>query len=194
MMRSFIAGTKGRRGRCWKPFEDGWPTAVWNCMRRRPKSSTAKTMTAGRVRGSQVRLSWLYLPTSAGQESVGALLRQLLAGDQYPGGEGGAQDHPPVADGIDPEQSSPGRSGPPGQSGGAGLDELLRALLSLEVRSGAASCERGSRPLGATEIQTVQTPGACVHALAGTCRATGPQLVRPVATWRATGGWRVGAG
>ena len=49
-------------------------------------------------------------------------------------------------------------------------------------------------PLGATEIQAVQTPGACVHALAGAHRATGPEAVRPVATRRSTGGRRVGAG
>ena len=156
MMRSFIAGTKGKRGRCWKPSEDGWPTAVWNCIRRRPKSSTARTRTGGK---STSELSSIFsaIPSNLGGPRIGgALLRQLPAGDQYPGGEGGAQDHPPMADGIHQEQSNPGGPGPPDQSGGARLAELLRALLPLEVRSGAASCERGPRPLGATEIQTVR--------------------------------------
>ena len=48
--------------------------------------------------------------------------------------------------------------------------------------------------MGATEVQAVPTPRTRVDALAGAHRATGPQAVRPVATRRATGGWRVGAG
>src|SRR5208337_5013209 len=74
------------------------------------------------------------------------------------------------------------------QPSGAGLDELLRALLSLEVCSGASSSQRGSRSMGATEVQAVQAPGTRIHALAGVHCAAGPQSVCPVATRRATGG------
>src|SRR5262245_34589080 len=99
-----------------------------------------------------------------------------------------------VADGVHQKQPATGGLGSPHEPGGAGLDELLRAVLPLEVRSGAPSYQRGSRALGATEIQAVQTPGTSIDALAGKHRATGPQSVRPVAARRATGGWRVGAG
>src|SRR5262244_93838 len=102
--------------------------------------------------------------------------------------------HSRVADGVHQKQPATGGLGSPHEPGGAGLDELLRAVLPLEVRSGAPSYQRGSRALGATEIQAVQTPGTSIDALAGKHRATGPQSVRPVAARRATGGWRVGAG
>ena len=109
----------------------------------------------------------------AGQESVGRLLCQLPAGDQRQSGEGDPQDHPRLADGLDEEQSEARGLGSPEQPGGTRLDELLRAFLSVEVRSGALTPEQGPCALGATEIQTVQTPRASVDVLVGTHRATG---------------------
>ena len=80
------------------------------------------------------------------------------------------------------------------QPGGAGLDELLRPVLPVEVRAGPPASQRGPRSVGATEIQTVSTSRASVDALAGAHRATGPEAVCPVAARRETGGWIVGAG
>ncbi len=48
--------------------------------------------------------------------------------------------------------------------------------------------------MGAMEIQAAATLRACVDALAGWHRATGSELVRPVAARRAARGWIVGAG
>ena len=70
MMRSFIAGAKGRRGRCWKPSEDGWPTAVWNCIRRRPKSSTART-TIGGAGTSESSSTFSAIPSNLGGPRIG---------------------------------------------------------------------------------------------------------------------------
>ena len=69
-----------------------------------------------------------------------------------------------------------------------------RYYISLEVCSGAPPSQRGSRSMGATEVQAVQAPRTRINALAGVHSAAGPQPVCPVATRRATGGWRVGAG
>ena len=124
----------------------------------------------------------------------GGLFCQLPAGDQRQSGAGDPQDHPRLADGLDEEQSEARGLGSPEQPGGTRLDELLRALLSVEVRSGASPPEQGPCALGAMEIQTVQTPGASVDVLVGTHCATGPEVVRPAAARRAAGGWRARAG
>src|SRR5262249_52536664 len=129
-----------------------------------------------------------------GEEAMGRVLCEFPAGDQHQVRPRGPENYSRVADGVHQKQPATGGLGSPHEPGGAGLDELLRAVLSLEVRSGAPSYQRGSRALGATEIQAVQTPGTSIDALAGKHRATGPQSVRPVAARRATGGWRGGAG
>ncbi len=136
----------------------------------------------------------LELHSTKSEEPVGRVLCEFPAGDQHQVRPGGPENYSRVADGVHQKQPATGGLGSPHEPGGAGLDELLRAVLPLEVRSGAPSYQRGSRALGATEIQAVQTPGTSIDALAGKHRATGPQSVRPVAARRATGGWRVGAG
>src|SRR4051812_19554792 len=96
---------------------------------------------AGDARTHRVRLPRLHLPTATGEEPVGAILRQLPAGDQHQGRDGDPADRPRLADGVHQEQPAPGGSGSPCEPGGAGLAELLRAVLSLAVRSGAPSRE-----------------------------------------------------
>ena len=46
------------------------------------------------------------------------------------------------------------------EPGGAGLDELLRAVLPVEVRSGAPPSQRGPGRMGATEVQAVSSVGS----------------------------------
>jgi len=74
------------------------------------------------------------------------------------------------------------------------LEDLARAILPLEVYSGAPAFQRGPRSMGATEVQAVQTPRKRVDALAGAHRAEGPQVVCLVGTRREAGGRRVRAG
>ena len=93
----------------------------------------------------QVRLPRLHLPTSTGEESLGQVLRELPAGDQHQGRQGDPQDHPRMADGVHPEQPAPGGPGALRQPVGAGLDELLRAVLPVEVRPGPPPPQRGPR-------------------------------------------------
>ncbi len=145
-------------------------------------------------RGSSAPSTGLHLPTSTSEESLGEVLRELLAGDEHQGRQGGPRDHPRMADGIDQEQPAPGRPRAARQPGGAGLDELLRAVLPLEVRPGPSPPQRGPRSMGATEVQAAATSRARVDAPAGAHRAAGPKVVRPVATRRPTRGWIVGAG
>ena len=140
-MRSSIAGARRRRGLCWRPSGVVWRTAVWSFIPRRPGSSTARTTTGRGARTHRVRLPRLHLPTATGEEPVGAILRQLPAGDQHQGRDGDPADHPQLADGVHQEQPAPGGSGSPCEPGGAGLAELLRAVLSLAVRSGAPSLQ-----------------------------------------------------
>src|SRR4051794_19957719 len=85
-------------------------------------------------------------------------------------------------------------SGSPCEPGGAGLAELLRAVLSLAVRSGAPPLQQGSREMGTAEVHTVPTPGVCGDALAGAHRPPRSRPVRSLATGRAARGWSVGAG
>ncbi len=98
-----------------------------------------------------------------------------------------------MALGIHQEQSTPGGPRASRQSGGPGLGELLRPILSVEVCRRAPASEHGPRGVGATEIQTISASRASVHALAGAHRATGPAALCPVATRREAGGWIVGA-
>src|SRR3954464_7766470 len=149
---------------------------------------------AGDARTHRVRLPRLHLPTATGEEPVGAILHQLPAGDQHQGRDGDPADRPRLADGVHQEQPAPGGSGSPCEPGSAGLAELLRAVLSLAVRSGAPLLQRGPREMGAAEVHAVPTPGACGHALAGAHRPPRSRPVRPVAAGRAAGGWSVGAG
>jgi hypothetical protein len=86
-----------------------------------------------------------------------------------------------------PGTAAPGGPGELHQPGGAGLAELLRTVLPLEVHSGAPAFQRGPRTMGATEVQAVQKPRTCIDALAGTHRATGPQAVCLMGTRRAAG-------
>ena len=87
---------------------------------------------------------------------------------------GDPANHSRMANGIHQEQPAPGGSGSLYQPGGAGLDELLWAVLPLEVHSGAPQLQRGSCSMGATEVQAVQASGTRIHALAGVHRAAGP--------------------
>src|SRR5271155_4262616 len=77
-----------------------------------------------------------------------------------------------MADGVDQEQSVPGGLGEARQPDGAGLDQLLRPILSIEVCPGLATSQRGSRCVGAAEIYAPTKARASIHALAGGCRAT----------------------
>jgi len=88
-----------------------------------------------------------------------------------------------VADGLHQEQSAPGGPCAARKPVGARLDELLRAVLPLEVCSSAPPPQRGPGSMGATEVQAAETSRAGVDALAGAHRAAGPEALRPVATW-----------
>ena len=90
-------------------------------------------------RAYQVRLPRLHLSTSMREESLGEVFYRLPAGDQQQGRQGDPADHSRVANGVHQEQPASGGSGSPDQPGGAGMDELLRAVLPLEVHSSAPS-------------------------------------------------------
>src|SRR5262252_1288249 len=168
--RLSTAGARSRRSLCSMSSGHAWQSAVWNYIQQRPRSSTAVMMTAGNVREYQVRLPRVLLPPSTSEEPVGKVFRKFPAGDQRQGRHGDTPDHPQLADGVHQEQPAPGGSGELHQPCGAGLAELLRAVLSLEVHSGAPAFQRGPRTMGAMEVQAVQTPRTCVDALAGVAR------------------------
>src|SRR5215217_742623 len=70
------------------------------------------------------------------------------------------------------------------------MDELLRAVLPHEVHRGPAPHQRGSRPMGETEIQTVAISKNCLCALARTVRAARPEPPVSVAGRYPSGGWK----
>ena len=106
----------------------------------------------------------------------------------------GIRQSPRMADSLDPEQPTARRFGKADRSRGAGMDELLRALLPYEVHRGPAPHQRGSRPMGETEIPPVAISKTRVHTLAGTARAARPEPLVSVADWYPTVGWKVEAG
>src|SRR5262249_31349433 len=115
--------------------------------------------------------------------SLRKLLRELSAGDQRQGRQIDAANHPRLADGIDQEQPTTGRSGSSTQPDDVGLGELLRSVLPIEVSPGLAAFQRGPVSMGATEVsKAVSESRACVDALVGAHRAAGAEVVRPVAT------------
>ena len=59
------------------------------------------------------------------------------------------------------------------QPGGAGLDELLRPVLPVEVCPSPAASQRGPRCMGATEVQAVSSSRTSVDALAGSASRDG---------------------
>src|SRR5271157_4583113 len=136
----------------------------------------------------------VQLPTSPGKESPWEVLCELPSGDEHQGRQGDSRNHSQVANGLHQEQPAPGGSRAPHRSVGTRLDELLRPVLPIEVCSSPSPSQRGPGWMGATEVQTVSTLGAGLDALAERRRATGSELVRPVAARRTTGGWIVGAG
>ena len=85
-------------------------------------------------------LGYTFQPRRA-KNRWGQVLHQLPAGDQHQGRQGDPADHSRMANGVHQEQPAPGGSGSPDQPGGAGLDELLRAVLPLEVHSSAPSSQ-----------------------------------------------------
>src|SRR5262245_52823251 len=107
---------------------------------------------AWEIRTHSVRLPGLHLPTATGKESLWEVLCEFPAGDQRQSSQSDLGHHSRMAVGLHQEQSKPGGSGPAYQSSGAGLDELLRTVLSIEVCSSSAPRQSGARSVGAAEI------------------------------------------
>src|SRR5215213_163758 len=99
-----------------------------------------------------------------------------------------------MADSLDAEQPAARRLGKADRSRGARMDELLRAVLPHEVHRGPAPHQRGSRPMGETEIQTVAISKNCFCALARTARPARPKPPVSVADRYRSGGWKIEAG
>src|SRR5271169_413471 len=99
-----------------------------------------------------------------------------------------------MADSLGSEQPTARRLGKADRSRGAGMDELLRAVLPHEVHRGTAPHQRGSRPLGDTDIVGREISKNRVSALARTARAARPVPLVSVADWYLTVGWKVEAG
>src|SRR4051812_37122320 len=141
-----------------------------------------------------VRFPGLHIPTTTGAKPAGQELRQFSAGDQRQGGQRNPADRPRMADSLDAEQPTARRFGKADRSRGAGMDELLRVVLPHEVHRGPAPHQRGSRPMGETEIQTVTIPKNRLCALARTARAARPEPLVSVADRYPSGGWTIEAG
>jgi hypothetical protein len=109
-----------------------------------------------------VRFPGLHIPTTTSAKPAGQELRQFPAGDQRQGGQRNPADRPRMADSLGSEQPTARRLGKADRSRGAGMDELLRAVLPHEVHRGPAPHQRGSRPMGETEVQAVAKT-ASVH-------------------------------
>jgi hypothetical protein len=67
-------------------------------------------------------------------------------------------------------------------------------ILAHEVHRSPALHQRGSRPIGETEIQTLAISKNRLHTLAGTARAARPEPLVPVADRYPTVGWKIEAG
>ena len=142
-----------------------------------------------------VRLPRLHLPTATGEEPVGEVLRQLPAGDQHQG----RQDDPRQT--IRNWRMASTRNNQRLEDLAQLANPVVRGWLNYYGRFYRSKCVQVLRHLnealgsvGATEVQAVPTSGTCVDALAGAHRPPRSQLVRPVASRRAAGGWSVGAG
>src|ERR1700726_1535070 len=98
-----------------------------------------------------------------------------------------------MADSLDPEQPTARRFGKADRSRGAGMDELLRALLPYEVHRGPAPHQRGSRRMGEREKQRFAISKILLSTLAGPARAGRPEPLVSVADWYPTVGWKVEA-
>ena len=164
----------GRPRRCWRPSGVGSRSAVWSFIRRRPGSCTARTTTGpGSTNTSRSTSSGYTFQPRRAKNRRGKFFVSFLPAISTK-----------AAKAIRARPSATGGWRPPGttnawrtwrarQSGGPWLDELLRAVLPLEVCASPSPSERGPRSVGATEIQAVSTSRASVDALAGAHRATG---------------------
>src|SRR5712691_7644276 len=135
------------------------------------------------VRTRSVRLSRVHLPTSTGEESLGEVFHQLSPRDQHQSSQEDPQDDPGMADGRYPEQSTTGRSCAIHQPDRSRLDELLRAVLPVVVRTGSSLHQRGPCRMGATEIQALPTQRTSVGALAVARLAPGTEPVLRTGKW-----------
>lgn len=129
---SSIAEANGRLVRYWRPFGIASFSAVWNFMQRRHRSCIAM-MTIGL--GTRNRLSSIFSGTPSnlgGRTIVGKVFCELSSGDERQGCQSGSGHHPGMADGFH-AQPAPGRFGPARQPCCAWLDELLWAVLPLEM-------------------------------------------------------------
>jgi hypothetical protein len=177
MMQLSTAGARAKLGLSWRRSGNALPSAVWSFILRRPGSSTARMPLAGNVMKTWRSISWATHSNTTGAKPAGQELRQLPAGDQRQGGQRNPADRPRMADSLDPEQPTARRFGKADRSRGAGMDELLRALLPYEVHRGPAPHQRGSRPMGETEIQAFAISKNRLSTLAGTARRRDPSLL-----------------
>ena len=197
------------RGRCHRPLQErgtgpgsaaGDPgsvrsSAVWSFIRRRPRSSTART-TIGRRGTSTIAFDFLgytFQPRRA-KNRRGKFFVSFLPAIS-------AKAAKAIRATIREWRMASTRNNQRLEDLARLVNPVVRGWMNYYGRfyrskcvQVAAASQRGPRRMGATEVQAVSSSRARVDALAGTHRATGPQAVRPVATRRETGGWIVGAG
>src|SRR6516162_1044433 len=120
MMDWSTAATSAKQKPSGPNFKPGWQSATWSCIRRKPKSFTARTGTAKR-----------HIRTSSGQASAGQhhVLR-LQPGGQPRGAESHAVNDPGLGQ---PSSNTDvaGRHRPADQSALTGLDRILRTIRAL---------------------------------------------------------------
>ena len=130
-------------------IRDDWQSAVWNFIPRRPRSSTAR-MTTGRGTYENIKFDFLgytFQPRRA-KNRWGKFFVSFLPAIS-------AKAAKAIRQTIRDWRMASTRNnqrledlGELHQPGGAGMAELLRAVLPLEVHSGAPASQRGPRDNG----------------------------------------------
>ena len=156
MMGWYTAGTSRKRRPSRPNFKPAWQSAAWRCIRRKPRSSTARMGSAGAgIRTSSSTSSDIAF----GRDWLGVPGQHIVLGLQPGGQRLGAESHAVDDPGIEHPTSNAdvaGRDRTADQSTPAGVDRILRAIRALGTGAFAPIRQSNASGLGDAEVQALR--------------------------------------
>src|SRR3954453_9989054 len=151
----YTAGRSRRRRPSRPTFRSALRNASWRCIRRRPRSSTARMATHGKIPDLEVRLPWVYLSAEAGEK----LQAEQYVLELHPCRQrDGAQEHAANDPGVELSPADSEHTGGhslQAQSNPPGLDGVLWAVLPLRAVSAVPPRQQDPGGVGNAKVKTL---------------------------------------
>ena len=119
-------------------FRPGWRNANWKCIRRRPRSSTARTESDKEISECHIRLSWLSFRPRRLETQGNAPFCRIQSSSQPLGDEGHAEGDPGLEHETNHHSDLLDDIAQATESAPSGVDSVLRTVWSLGAGSLAA--------------------------------------------------------